>query len=86
VTIPENLRLSDLKKCAFNKGLNFVHATKQTDEFSIREGIERFIGCVELQDFLRDHENNYNKLEKDIFEPSNTRQSKRTPTEGQFTS
>lgn len=86
MTIPENLPLSDLEKCAFNKGLNFVRATKQTDEFSVKQGIERFIGCVELQDFLHDHENNYNKLEKDIFEPPNTRQSKWTPTEGQFTS
>lgn len=86
MTTPENLPLSDLEKCAFNKGLNFVRAIKQTDEFSVKQGIERFIGYVELQDFLHDRENNYNKLEKDIFEPSNTRQPKWTPTEGQFTS
>jgi len=62
-----------------NKGLNFVRATKQADEFSVKQG-------VELQDFRRDHEIKCNKLEKDIFEPPNTRQSKWTPKEGQFTS
>lgn len=50
-----------------NKGLNFVRATKQADEFSVKQGIERFMGCVELQDFRRDHEIKCNKLEKDIF-------------------
>ena len=42
VTIPENLLLSDSEKSVLSKGLNFVPISKTTDEFSVKQDVEKF--------------------------------------------
>ena len=42
VTIPENLSLSDSEKSVLSKGLNFVPISKTTDEFSVKQDVEKF--------------------------------------------
>ena len=42
VTIPENLSLSDSEKSVLSEGLNFVPISKTTDEFSVKQDVEKF--------------------------------------------
>ena len=79
VTIPENLSLSVL-----SKGLNFVPISKNLDEFSDKQDVEKFLRRVQLKAFFHDKEDDSNTSDKDIFETLQTRKSKWTPPEGQF--
>ena len=47
VTIPENLPLSDSERSVFSKGLNFVPVAKGTDEFSVKQDVEKFLSRVQ---------------------------------------
>ena len=86
VTIPENLSLSDAEKSVPSKGLNFVPISKKLDEFSVKQDVEKFLRRVQLKAFFHDKEDDFNTLEKDIFETLQTRKSKWTLSEGQFAS
>ena len=56
VTIPENLLLSDSEKSVLSKGLNFVPISKKTDEFSVKQDVEKFLRRVQLKAFFHDND------------------------------
>lgn len=82
VTIPENLPLSDSKKSALSKGLNFVPISKKTDQFSVKRDVEKFLRRVRLKAFFHDKEDDSNISNQDTFETVQIRKSKWTPPEG----
>ena len=84
VTIPENLPLTDSEKSVLSKGLNFVPITKRTNEFSIKQDVEKFLRRVQLKAFFHDKEDDSDTSNNDIFETLLVRKSKWTPREGQF--
>ena len=86
ITIPENLPLTDSEKSVLSKGLNFVPITKLTNEFSIKQDVEKFLRRVQLKAFFHDKEDDSDTSNKDIFETLLVRKSKWTPPEGQFAS
>ena len=86
ITIPENLPLTDSEKSVLSKGLNFVPITKRTNEFSIKQDVEKFLRRVQLKAFFHDKEDDSDTSNKDIFETLLVRKSKWTPPEGQFAS
>ena len=86
VTIPENLLLSDSEKSVLSKGLNFVPISQKTDEFSVKQDVEKFLRRVQLKAFFHDKEDDSNTSNKDTFETLQIRKSKWTPPEGQFSS
>ena len=55
VTIPENLLLSDSEKSVLSKGLNFVPISQKTDEFSVKQDVEKFLRRVQLKAFFSDN-------------------------------
>ena len=67
-TIPENLLLSDSEKSVLSKGLNFVPISKKTDEFSVKQDVEKFLRRVQLKAFFHDKEDDSNVSNKDTFE------------------
>ena len=52
ITIPENLPLTDSEKSVLSKGLNFVPITKRTNEFSIKQDVEKFLRRIQLKAFF----------------------------------
>ena len=86
ITIPENLPLTDSEKSVLSKGLNFVPITKSTNEFSIKQDVEKFLRHVQLKAFFHDKEDDSDTSNKYIFETLLVRKSKWTPPEGQFAS
>ena len=86
ITIPENLPLTDSEKSVLSKGLNFDPITKRTNEFSIKQDLEKFLRRVQLKAFFHDKEDDSDTSNKDIFETLLVRKSKWTPPEGQFAS
>ena len=88
--LPENLPLSDSERSVLSKGLNFVPVAKRTDEFSVKQDVEKLLRRVQLKAFFHDKEDNSNTSEKDVFETLNVRKSKWSPLppppEGQFAS
>ena len=46
-TIPGNLPLTDSEKSVLSKGLNFVPITKRTNDFSIKQDVEKFLRRVQ---------------------------------------
>ena len=68
VTIPENLPLTDSEKSVLSKGLNFVPIAKRTDEFPVKQDVEKFLRRIQLKAFFHDKEDNSNASDKDIFE------------------
>ena len=78
VTIPENLPLTDSEKS--------VPIAKSTDEFSVKQDVEKFVRRIQLKAFFHDKEDNSNASDKDIFETLHVRKSKWPPPEGQFAS
>ena len=56
ITIPENLPLTDSEKSVLSKGLNFVPITKRTNEFTIKQDVEKFLRRVHLKAFFHDKE------------------------------
>ena len=86
VTIPENLPLTDSEKSVLSKGLNFVPITKRTNEFSIKQDVEKFFGRVQLKAFFHDKEDDSDISKKDLSETLQVRKSRWTPPEGQFAS
>ena len=86
VTIPEKLLLSDSEKSVLSKGLNFVPISLKTDEFSVKQDVEKFLRRVQLKTFFHDKEDDSNTSNKDTFETLQIRESKWTPPEGQFSS
>ena len=85
VTIPENLPLSDSVKSVLTKGLNLYPYPKKSDEFSVKQDVEKFLRRVQLEAFLHDKEDDSNTSGKDTFKSLQTRKSKCTPPEGLFT-
>ena len=79
VTIPENLPLTDSEKSVLSKGLNFVPIAQGTDEFSVKQDVEKFLRRIQLKAFFHDKEDNSNASDKDIFETLHVRKSKWTP-------
>ncbi|CAH3110154.1 unnamed protein product, partial [Pocillopora meandrina] len=67
VTIPENLLLSDSEKSVLSKGLNFVPISQKTDEFSVKQDVEKFLRRVQLKAFFHDKEDDSNTSNKDTF-------------------
>ena len=86
VTIPENLPLSNAEKSVFSKGHNFVPISKKSDEFTIRQDVEKFLRRVQLKAFFHNKEDKSDNTEKDAFETLTAKKSKWTPPEGQFAS
>ena len=86
VTIPENLPLTHSEKSVLSKGLNFVPITKRTNEFSIKQDVEKFLLRLQLKAFFHDKEDDSDTSNKDIFETLQVRKSKWIPPEGQFAS
>ena len=86
IKIPENIPLSDSEKSVLSKGLNFVPITKRTNEFTIKQDVEKFLRRVQLKAFFHDKEDDSDTSNKDIFETLLVRKSKWTPPEGQFAS
>ena len=68
VTIPENIPLTDSQKSVLSRGLNFVPIAKSTDEFSVKQDVEKFLRRIQLEAFFHDKEDNSNASDKDIFE------------------
>ena len=68
ITIPENLPLCDAEKSVLSKGLNFVPAFKNLDEFLIKQDVEKFLRHVQLKAFFRDKKDDFNTSDNDIFE------------------
>ena len=58
----------------------------QTDEFSVKQDVEKFLRRVQLKAFFHDKEDDSNTSNKDTFETLQIRKSKWTPPEGQFSS
>ena len=56
VTIPENLPRTDSEKSVLSKSLNFVPITKRTNEFSIKQDVEKFLRRVQLKALFHDKE------------------------------
>ena len=75
VTIPENLLLSDSEKSVLSKGLNFVPISQKTDEFSVKQDVEKFLRRVQLKAFFHDKEDDSNTSNKDTFETLQIRKS-----------
>ena len=75
ITIPENLPLTDSEKSVLSKGLNFVPITKRTNEFSIKQDVEKFLRRVQLKAFFHDKEDDSDTSNKDIFETLLVRKS-----------
>ena len=57
VTIPNNFPLSEPEKSVLSKGLNFVPIAKRTDEFSVKQELEKFLHRVQLKAFFHDKSN-----------------------------
>ena len=76
VTIPKNLPLTNSEKYVFSKGLNLVPTSKNLDEFSVKQGVEKFLHRVQLKAFFHDEEDDSNTSDKDTFETLQTRKSK----------
>ena len=68
ITIPENLPLTDSEKSVLSEGLNFVPITKRTNEFTIKQDVEKFLRRVQLKAFFHDKEDDSDTSDKDIFE------------------
>ena len=56
VTIPENLPLTDSEKSLLSRGLNFAPIAKRTDEFSVKQDVEKFLRRIQLKAFFHDKE------------------------------
>ena len=84
VTISENLLLSDSEKSVLSKGLHFVSIRKTTDEFSVKQDLEKFLRRVQLKAFFHDKEDDSNISNNDTFETLQIRKSKWIPPKGQF--
>ena len=85
VTIPENLLLSDSEKSVLSKGLNFVPIPKKkTDEFLVKQDVEKFLRRVQLKAFFHDKEDDSNVSNEDTFETLQVREFKWTLLGGQF--
>ena len=59
---------------------------QKTDEFSVKQDVEKFLRRVQLKAFFHDKEDDSNTSNKDTFETLQIRKSKWTPPEGQFSS
>ena len=70
ITIPENLSISNSEKFVLGKGLNFVPISKTTDEFSVKQGVEKLFRSVQLKlkPFFHDKEDDSHTSNKDTFE------------------
>ena len=84
VTLPNNFPLSEPEKSVLSKGLNFVPIAKRTDEFSVKQDLEKFLRRVQLKAFFHDKNNSNGSSDKDVFQKLNNRKSKWTPPNGQF--
>ena len=49
ITIPADLPLSDPEKSVLSKGFNFVPIPKRTDEFAVKQDVEKFLRRVQLK-------------------------------------
>ena len=54
------LPLSDSEKLVLSKGLNFVPISKKTDEFLVKQDVEKFLRRVQLKAFLCEKEGDSN--------------------------
>ena len=86
ITIPENLPLTDSEKSVLSRGLNFVPIAKSSDEFLVKQDVEKFLRRIQLKAFFHDKQDNSNASDKDMFEKLHVRKSKWTLPEGQFAS
>ena len=68
VTIPADLPLSDPEKAVLSKCLNLVPITKRTDEFAVKQDVEKFLSRVQLKAFFHNKEDNSRASAKEIFE------------------
>ena len=68
VTIPDNLPLTDSEKSVLSKGLNFVPITKRTNEFCVKQDVEKFLRRVQLKAFFHDKEADSDTSNKYIFD------------------
>ena len=66
VKIPDNLPLTDSDKSVLSKGLNFDPIAKRTNEFSIKQDVEKFLRRVQLKAFFHDKEDD-STLQTKIF-------------------
>ena len=79
VTIPENLPLTDSEKSVLSRGLNFVPIAKSTDEFSVKQDVEKFPRRIQLKAFFHEKEDNSYASDKDIFETLHVRNQNGLP-------
>ena len=84
VTLPNNFPLSEPEKSVLSKGLNFVPIAKRTDEFSVKQDLEKFLRRVQLKAFFHDKSDSNGFSDKDVFQELSNRKSKWTPPDGQF--
>ena len=54
------LPLSDSEKLVLSKGLNFVPISKKTDEFLVKQDVEKFLRRVQLKAFVCEKEGDSN--------------------------
>ena len=64
----QKLLLSDSEKSVLSKGLNFVPISQKTNEFSVKQDVEKFLRRVQLKAFFHDKEDDSNTSNKDTFE------------------
>ena len=65
---------------------SFWIIAKKIDEFTRRQGVEKFLRRVQLKAFFHDKEDQSDTTEKDAVETLTARKSKWTPSERQLTS
>ena len=61
-----------------------VPISQKTDEFSVKQDVEKFLRRVQLKAFFHDKEDDSNTSNKDTFETLQIRKSKWTLPMGQF--
>jgi len=67
VTISENLPLSDSEKSVLSKGWDFVPLSKNLEEFSVKQDVEKFLHRIQLKAFFHDKEDDSITSDKDTF-------------------
>ena len=61
------LPLSDSEKLVLSKGLNFVPISEKTDEFLVKQDVEKFLRRVQLKAFFCEKEGDSNTSNWDTF-------------------
>ena len=62
----QKLLLSDSEKSVLSKCLNFVPISQKTDEFSVKQDVEKFLRRVQLKAFFHDNDDRKKQYLKQV--------------------